>query len=59
LTEEKHFTQELAELVKSHLTKHYFQNYPVDLEFYVGTYYVYVSLEKGFRFAVVTPQVLD
>jgi hypothetical protein len=52
LADQSHFTQEIAKHVQSHLTKHYFQNYPVDLEFYVGTYYVYVSLEKGFRFAV-------
>jgi hypothetical protein len=52
LTNGQHFTQELAELVQSHLIKNYFQNYPVDLEFYDGIYYVYVTLEKGFRFAV-------
>lgn len=52
MTDEQHFTQELAKLVQSHLTKHYFQNYPVDLELFGGKYFVYVSLGEGFRFAV-------
>jgi hypothetical protein len=52
LTDEPNFTEEPAKLVQLLLTKQYFQNHPVDLEFFGGVYYVYVSLEKGFRFIV-------
>lgn len=52
MTDEKHFTQEPAKLVQSLLTEHYFQNYTVELELFGDIHYVYVSLEKGFRFIV-------